>query len=228
MTTESHPKDDRTIVKAQLTSKPTRAPSMKQSNKRRNQDNALSGGATLETRETDADEIHKQKPMKEADKAYKSMQVTTVMDQLYTTLRDLFSTLADTRLYNIIHIRPNDTQEENQFDMKRVKAQVHSFMLPELIMRCEREYSNYYDHAEFLLRYDRLVQSLQIDGTKQDSEQVNTVITTMNWTDAQAFVGHEKVWLSYETWKELEDGLRAAEKKERNQERENRDMRHAG
>ncbi|CAO3690152.1 unnamed protein product [Rhizopus stolonifer] len=191
MATESHPKDDRTIVKAQLTSKPTRAPSMKK-NKRQEED--------------------------KADEAYENMQVTTVMDQLYITLRDLSLTMAETRLYQIIHIRPNDTQSADLFDLKRCKAQVRSFLLPELCLGVE--YANYLTFNEFLVRYQRLVASLNIDPNKSEREQVQDVRLMLNWVETQVFVGHEMVWIVYETWKELEDGLRAAEKEERERAKE--------
>lgn len=218
MATESHPKDDRTIVKAQLTSKPTRAPSMKKPNKRRNNTTAATDTANIpipEGAEPDVEEIRKQKLIKDAEDAYQNMQVTTVMDQLYMTLRDLFYTMADTRIYNIIHIRPNDTQSPDVFDPKRVKAQVRAFLLPDLTCRSSVDYANYYTFAEFLVRYEGLVTSLQIDHTKSEKDQVEDVRSIMNWIEPQAFIGHDMIWIAYDTWKELEDGLRAAEKEER-------------
>lgn len=212
MATESHPKDDRTIVKAQLTSKPTRAPSMKRPNKRRN--NTVRD-PNAEAGEPEAEDMRKQKLIHDAEDAYQNMQVTTVMDQLYMTLRDLFYSMSDTRIYNIIHIRPNDTQSPDVFDPKRVKAQVRSFLLPDLTFKSTVDYANYYTFNEFLLRYENFVTSLQIDHTKSERDQVDNVRTMMNWVEPQAFVGHDMIWFSYETWKELEDGLRAAEKEER-------------
>jgi chitin synthase len=219
MATESHPKDDRTIVKAQLTSKPTRAPSMKRPNKRRNNNDKQQFDASMpipEGGELDQDEIRKQKLIKDAEDAYQNMQVTTVMDQLYMTLRDLFYTMADTRIYNIIHIRPNDTQTADLFDTKRVKAQIRAFLLPDLTVRCATsDYANYYTFGEFLVRYERLVSSLQIDSSRPERDQVESIRAIMNYTELHAFIGHDMIWLSYDTWKELEDGLRAAEKEER-------------
>ncbi|KAG0168377.1 hypothetical protein DFQ28_004896 [Apophysomyces sp. BC1034] len=216
MATESHPKDDRTIVNAQLTSKPTRAPSMKRPNKRRgNLENTLASAPIPESGELDTEEIRKQKLIKEAEEAYENMQVTTVMDQLYMTLRDLFYTISDTRIYNVIHIRPNDTQTADLFDTKRVKMQIRAFLIPDLTLRCSQEVANYYTFAEFLTRYDRFVSSLQIDASKAERDRVEVVAAIMNWTENQAVVGNEMIWLSFETWKELEDGLRAAEKEER-------------
>ncbi|KAI8379528.1 chitin synthase [Radiomyces spectabilis] len=216
MATESHPKDDRTIVKAQLTSKPTRAPSMKRPNKRRPMpENSLNNNPIPENGELEAEELQKQRMIREAEEAYENMQVTTVMDQLFMTLRDLSITMSDTRIYNVIHIRPNDTQMPDMFDFKRVKSQIRAFLLPDLTLRCSREYANYYTYGEFLARYDSLATSLQVDHSKTEAEQVQVIATIMNWTEAQACLGHTMIWLSYEVWKELEDGLRAAEKEER-------------
>lgn len=211
MATESHPKDQRTIVKAQLTSKPTRAPSMKRPGKRRGNADATLTNSPIPGSDDDA----KKRMIKEAEEAYQNMQVTTVMDQLYITLRDLFNTMADTRIYNIIHIRPNDMQSPDMFDAKRVRSQVRAFLLPDLTLRCAQEYANYYTFAEFLMRYDRLVYSLQIDESKPERSRIESVCAIMNWTEAQAYIGAEMIWLSFETWKELEDSLRAAEKEER-------------
>ncbi|KAI8992205.1 chitin synthase [Pilobolus umbonatus] len=210
MATESHPKDDRTIVKAQLTSKPTRAPSMKKQ-KRRNNDTNLLPHLEGET----GDDMRKQKLMKDAEEAYQNMQVTTVLDQLYMTLRDLFCSMTDTRIYNIIHIRPNDTQSPDLFDLKRVKAQVRAFGLPDLALRSTVDYANYYPFGEFLIRYNRLVRSLQVETTKSDRDQVEHVRAIMNWSSAQAAIGKEMIWIAYDTWKDLEDSLRATEKEER-------------
>ncbi|CEI86116.1 Putative Chitin synthase [Rhizopus microsporus] len=202
MATESHPKDDRTIVKAQLTSKPTRAPSMKKPKRR------------------DIIPEEDQKAIKDAEDAYQNMQVTTVMDQLYMTLRDLFYTMADTRIYQIIHIRPNDTLSPDLFDLKRVKAQVRAFLLSDLTARASVEYANYLTFSEFLVRYERLASSLQIDHVKSERDQVEDVRAIMNWNESQVFIGHEMIWIAYDTWKELEDGLRAAEKEERERAKE--------
>ncbi|ORZ23503.1 chitin synthase [Absidia repens] len=238
MATESHPKDDRTIVKAQLSSKPTRQPSMKRSNKRRvTGGNAIStlgstpmdltGGAGGDSNGGDSnngnnggdpDDAQRQQKMstKDAEDAYQNMQMTTVTDQLYMTLRDLFYTMSDTRIYSIIHIRPNDTSTPDNFDLKRVKAQVRAFLIPDLTLRCRQEYVNYYTFAEFLTRYDHLVRSLQIeDETKPQRDKVQTVVTIMNWTSEQATLGDEMIWLSHETWRELENGLRVDEKEDR-------------
>jgi chitin synthase len=127
------------------------------------------------------------------------------------TLNDLLSTMADTCIYNIIHVRPNDTQAPDIFDSKRVKAQVKAFLLADLTARYAVDYANYYTFSEFLARYQRVVP----ESSKTEREQVQDLIDAMQWTSSDAALGHEMVWMSYATWKAMEDQLRVAEKEER-------------
>ncbi|KAI9309037.1 chitin synthase [Cunninghamella echinulata] len=255
MATESHPKDDRTIVKAQLTSKPTRAPSMKKNKRRIVGGNGIStlgsspidlnGNNSGDDNNTVVDDSsapkkqHHQKTSssgataiatatavnKDTEETYQNMQTTTVTDQLYMTLQDLFYTMSNTTMYHVIHLRPNDTFAPDHFDTKKVKAQIRAFLIPDMIVRSQQEYANYYTFEEFLIRYETMMNSLvpaQIneddnDGSamKSDREKIETAITILNWSSQQVTLGNEFIWISYDTWKELEDGLRVAEKEER-------------
>ncbi|RUP30296.1 chitin synthase, partial [Jimgerdemannia flammicorona] len=215
LATESHPKDDRTIVKAQLPTKPIRAPSMKRPNKRKQTvDLDLAGQAIPEGDGLEIED-EKQRAAAAAEEAYKNMEVATVMDQLYLTLRDLNAAMTETRLWQIIHLRPNDTQEHDNFDPKRIKAQVRALLLGDITVRRSRAYTAYYTFDEFLGRYEHLIESLNLDAGRSDRLKVEAVVTIMGWSDAQAYVGKEFIWLTEDEWKELEDGLRAAEKEER-------------
>ncbi|KAI8330035.1 chitin synthase-domain-containing protein [Blakeslea trispora] len=216
MAIESHPKDVRTVVKAQLTSKPTRGPSMRRrtTKRRPNADKAANpplpdaSGANKED-----DELTKQ--IKQAEEAYENMQQMTVLDQLYVTLRDITFSMQDTKIYNVIHLRPNDIQVP-EYDHNRIKTQIHTFLIPELVVRQQYEYANYYTFGEFVLRYESFINSLQLDDSLiSDKEKIERASAIMNWNSSTVFVGHEMVWLKYEVWKELEDGLRLAEKEER-------------
>lgn len=214
LATESHPKDDRTIVKAQLPTKPIRAPSMKRPKRRPTADIGLAEQAIPED-ETLEIEDEKQRALAAAEEAYKNMEVATVMDQLYLTLRDLTNAMAETRIWHVIHIRPNDAQEANNFDAKRVKAQVRALLLGDIAARKSRAYSTFYTFEEFLARYEKFVGPLNLDASRSDRAKVEAVVTIMGWSDVQAAIGREFIWLAEDEWTELEDGLRAAEKEER-------------
>ncbi|RCI01887.1 hypothetical protein CU098_000517, partial [Rhizopus stolonifer] len=166
------------------------------------------GGASKED-----EELAKQ--IKQAEEAYENMQQMTVLDQLYVTLRDITFSMQDTKIYNVIHIRPNDIQAP-EYDHSRVKSQIHAFLIPDLVVRSQFEYANYYTFGEFLMRYESFIASLQLqDASLSDKEKIERALAIMNWNASSVFVGHEMVWLKYEIWKELEDGLRLAEKEER-------------
>ncbi|KAI7898908.1 chitin synthase [Cokeromyces recurvatus] len=206
--TEFHPNDNRTVIKAQVTSKPTRAPSMRRrpTKRRKPTENVFDEPIP----EDDTMQI-----IKQAEEAYENMQQMTVIDQLYVTLRDIIFTISDTRIYNIIHIRPNDVQQP-EFDHNRVKSQIKAFLIPDLIVRHQFDYANHYSFDEFVERYESFLAYLgqQQEGSST-KEIVEAACMTMNWTVESVFIGTEYIWLSYEVWKELENGLRATEKEER-------------
>ncbi|KAI9307196.1 chitin synthase-domain-containing protein, partial [Cunninghamella echinulata] len=213
MATESHPKDDRTIVKAQLTSKPTRAPSMKRKNTKRLQRKNTTRQQTIAEEPDNVDDA----TTLQQDNIIidEEIKVSTVLDQLYTTLSDLFVTMAGTQLYNIIHIRPNDSQSPDSFETNRVKNQVRSFLLSDLTLRKSQEYIINYTFPEFTTRYGPLLSTMIDTSNKSDREQTESLYAFMNWNEHHAFMGHELIWLNYDPWKELEDGLRISEKEAR-------------
>lgn len=212
MATESHPKDDRTIVKAQLSRKPTRAPSMRRKpTKRRPAGDNLLNNPIPE--DSNNDEFELQKQIKKAEEAYENMEQMTVVDQLYITLRDIAFSMADTKIYNIIHIRPNDIHAP-EYDHNRVRSQIRAFLIPDLVIRHQYEYANFYTFDEFMTHYEDFMTSLNLTATG-NKEKIQQACATMSWTPQTVFVGHEMVWLNYQIWKQLEDGLRSLEKEER-------------
>ncbi|CEP14390.1 hypothetical protein [Parasitella parasitica] len=217
MATESHPKDARTIVKAQLSSKPTRAPTMRRratSIKRKPERAAGNDTRLVDESSTAQDEMELDKKIRQAEEAYEDMQATTVTDQLYITLRDITLSMSDTRIYNVIHLRPNDIQVP-EFDHNRIRSQIRAFLIPDLIVRHHFDFASYYTFEEFVERYEEFLQSLQLEQCESDKERIERACAVMNWSRQSVFVGQEMVWLNYNVWKELEDGLRAAEKEER-------------
>ncbi|KAI8071740.1 chitin synthase [Gongronella butleri] len=232
MATESHPNDDRTIVKAQLTSKPTRAPSMRRKTTKRlarkntvkqpaipEEDESMAvASVTPSTPATAVDAIAPgedtlgKKEAVDDDLLYEDIKVATVLDQLYTTLNDLFVTMAGTQLYNVIHVRPNDAQVPDKWETSRVMTQIRAFLMSDLTLRRSREYVINYTFTELATRYEPLLTSMIDTSHKSDREITETLYAFMTWNEQSAFIGHELIWLAYEPWKDLEDGLRAMEK----------------
>ncbi|KAF8483043.1 chitin synthase-domain-containing protein [Gautieria morchelliformis] len=97
----------------------------------------------------------------------------------------------------------------NSFDKRRVKAQLRSLLLPDMVARRATEYVADYEHEKFCDRYVptmrgdvplRIRQCVQANGLREGQDYA---------------LGHRSIWLAYGAWKIIEDGLRAVEKERR-------------
>ncbi|KAI7875124.1 hypothetical protein K492DRAFT_102428, partial [Lichtheimia hyalospora FSU 10163] len=194
--TETHPRDERTIIKAQLPSSP----------------------AAWE-RQWQQDQPRK---------------IETVMDQMVHSMDDLMDILDTARLFEILHIRPNNQQKSDHFDPAIVQQQLSAFHLGPLALD-QNMYR--YTLAEFLERYYYLTCMLPDHGEKMademtmvsgedtregyqqennnDSETVLKLVHMMQWTDRQVQLDSTHIWIGFDVWKDLENHLRALEKEDR-------------
>ena len=180
---EKHSKDESMIVQAQVSSKPLRHPSPVTSPNR-----------------AEADEEH---PHLDPSKVY---PVTT---QLNFTLSEIIATLDRTRLWMVSCIRPNDSGSPNSFDKRRIKTQIRSLLLSNIIARRKVEYIVDFDHSDFCERYLPMT-----SGSIE--ERLWQCIRSNGWTEGADFaLGHRMIWLAYSAWKTVEDGLRSLEKEVR-------------
>ncbi|CAG8454713.1 848_t:CDS:10 [Ambispora gerdemannii] len=194
---KNHPKNEKTIVMAQLPTKPMRAPSMKK--KKTGQEIGRATPAEEEKQSGSGKKKH-------------SVEVSTVITQLYGTLNQLIETMNETRMWNIIQIRPNDNHEPNSFDNKRVKAQIRSFLIPDIVNRKRVDYTVHYLYADFIARYESII---PLNSSPNDRQKVEAFVTSSGWGVSDIALGRQNIFLSDLIWKELEDKLRAAEKEER-------------
>ncbi|KAF9351725.1 hypothetical protein BGX26_010331 [Mortierella sp. AD094] len=229
---ERHPKFEKTIVKAQLQTRPRRQPSRHGSPtgsylaSRRNKHGTKSSEAQQQQTSQNVLNAMMQARQLEED----SLTVSTVLSQVFTTLRDLIQTMDETTLWQMVCMRPNDVQSSTTIDTKKLRTQVNAFLLPEIAHRKRTEYTISYPFEEFLKRYERtsLFSSLDLDKTtKTEKGQCLDVANApgrgWNTPDGQVgpkfALGNSSVWLAEEVWKELEDDLRAVEKDDRLQEK---------
>ncbi|CEI87391.1 hypothetical protein RMCBS344292_01806 [Rhizopus microsporus] len=209
MTIKSHPNDDRAIIKAQVSSKPLRKPSINKRSPRSD---------SAETLASESNKYECPTSEKKQDTAPKTIQQNTVINQLYTTLCDITSSISGTTIYNIIHIRPNDVQSSAEFDHSQVKCQIRAFSIPELCVRHQVDYAYKYTFEEFMVRYERILldTGLSIDDMETlNKEKMEHICRTMDWNVNELTIGRNMIWLKYDLWKELEDTLRVLEKQER-------------
>lgn len=182
MALERHPKDDTIVVQAQVFSRPIRQPTP-----------PSTSGAALPD------------PHPELDPS-KTYAVTT---QINYTLSQIFSTMDHTRHWLVSCIRPNDSGSPNSFDKRRVKAQIRSLLLPDVVARRQKEFSVDFDQTGFCERYVPTMRGSEVDRIRQCA-QAN------GWTEGSDYVlGHRSIWLTYGAWKLVEDVIREVEREAR-------------
>ncbi|KAF9093636.1 hypothetical protein BGX23_003081 [Mortierella sp. AD031] len=222
---ERHPKFEKTIVKAQLQTRPKRQPSR----------HGRSLIARRSLNATKTSEIQQQQQasqgalsvmMQARQLEEDAMTVSTVLSQVFTTFHDLAQTMDETTLWHMVCLKPNDAESSFSVDTKKMRNQVNAFMLPEIAHRKRTEYTASYLFSEFLSRYKKtsLLTGLAIDRTtKTEKGQCLDVVNALgrgwNAPDSKAgtkfVLGNTSVWLAEEVWKDLEDDLRTIEKDER-------------
>ncbi|KAF9974030.1 hypothetical protein BGZ73_002700, partial [Actinomortierella ambigua] len=173
LSVESHPKFERTIVKAQLQTKPKRTPSRRggpglanTANRRksmviRNMDstltlNASAGGANS----NNGAALYRQNTNSKRE----DEPVSTVLTQVFGTMQELMQTMDETMLWHMICLSPNDSQSPSAgADVKRLRMQVNALLLPEIAHRKKGggDYVVHYTFAEFVTRYHYLIQQHQ-------------------------------------------------------------------
>ena len=179
---ERHSKDESIIVQTQVSSRPLRQVTP-----------IPSPDGTLPP----AGEEH---PRLDPTKAY---PVTT---QINYSLSEIIYSLDRTRHWTVSCIRPNDSGSPNSFDKRRVKLQIRSLLLPDLVVRRKTEYVVDMDHSAFCDRYVPTMQG-------SESERIRQCAQANGWQEGVDYAaGHSKVWLSYLAWKMVEDVIRSAEK----------------
>ncbi|KAG6332690.1 hypothetical protein ID866_6397 [Astraeus odoratus] len=185
LSTEKHSKDEAITVQAQVSSRPLRQPT------------------PIILPDGSAPHVNDEQPQLDPAKIY------PVSTQLNFTMSELFASLDRTTLWTISCIRPNDSGSPNSFDKRRVKAQVRSYLVPDLIARRSVQYVADFPQSEFCERYVPTMRG-------SDGERIRQCAASHGWNEGTDYVlGHRSIWLSYAAWKTVEDALRAAEKEQR-------------
>jgi chitin synthase len=110
------------------------------------------------------------------------------------------------RLWTVSCIRPNDSGSPNSFDKRRVKTQIRSLLLPNVIVRRKTEYVVDLEQDGFCERYVPTAPG----STKEKIQQYSLA---NGWREGIDFaLGHRMIWLSYGAWKTAEDEIRSTEK----------------
>ncbi|KAI8093064.1 chitin synthase [Halteromyces radiatus] len=218
--TECHPRDDRTIIKAQLPTQPPKGwlgvPINSMANDTKD-DTIVDGGESKTTMD-----------QQENDKALS--YISTVAHQMVHSMQQLLRVFDETpNLYEVIHIQPNPAQQPGLFDEAWIMHQLEAYKVADYTQRqrwCETIYD--YTHDEFTQRYQYVISTLTSSPTILPSEtttvlpeqQIEMLRDVMQWTDSQCILGREKIWLRFDVWHDLENQLRLLEKEARQREKE--------
>ncbi|KAH9965963.1 glycosyltransferase family 2 protein [Russula dissimulans] len=185
---EKHSKDESMIVQAQVSSKPLRHPT-----------------PVISFSRAEAWEEH---PHLDPSKVY---PITT---QLNFTLSEVIANLDRMRLWTVSCIRPNDSGSPNSFDKRRVKTQIRSLLLPNIIVRRKTEYVADLEQDGFCERYVP-------PAPGSPEEKIRQYSLARGWREGIDFaLGHRMIWLSYDAWKAAEDEVRLTEKELRKPQQE--------
>ncbi|KAG9027552.1 hypothetical protein FRB95_007619 [Tulasnella sp. JGI-2019a] len=146
-----------------------------------------------------------------SESALDAQKIYPVTTQLNADMSQLLRHAEKTHVWNVLCIRPNDSGSPNSFDKRRVKSQIRSLLLPDIVSRRKIDYVVDYEHEEFCERYN-----LQGSG-EIAAERIREFTKPLTWMaeGPDYAIGHHRVWLSYPAWKAIDDGLRADEKDER-------------
>jgi chitin synthase len=153
----------------------------------------------------------------EAHPPLDSGKKSPVTTQLNYALSEIMSVVDRARLWTVSCIRPNDSASPNSFDQRRVKTQVRSLLLPDVIARRCVEFVADMEKEAFCDRYVPTMRG-------GEGERIGKCARANGWSEGvDCMLGHRMVWLTCPAWKMVEDGLRGAEKELRRSSREGED-----
>jgi len=182
---EVHPLDDNTIVAAQISSSPLRRPSP-----------IRSSPALIPT------DIDYTAPILD------SLEIHPVSSQLNSTLAQLLILLDRTKVWNVISLRPNDTNHPGQVDLKRLREQISAYHLAELTARKKIDFAHDVDYDTFLYRHGL---SPSANGGTRETAEGYLVDFGFSERAGDFALGTNRIWMSYRVFKATEDRLRVNE-----------------
>ncbi|KAL9933429.1 hypothetical protein V8E36_007605 [Tilletia maclaganii] len=221
--TQAHPRSEQTLVSAQQSVKPVRAPSTRQPGGRIGRGGTLRRGGT--TKKGSGDEEGPADSDEEGEgaadeggaggKKSKASGVRCVAGDFRSALDTLFETLEDTKPWFVVALRPNDNQLPNQCEARVVKQQIKQYGLAEMARKLTNEFLVNMTFEEFCQRYSELpiFRPVGLVGATGSEAMQKFAMSkeVMTWTDTEAASGRTKVFLAHEAFRELEDELRAAD-----------------
>lgn len=195
ITTVYHPQERTAIMQAQLSSKPSRAPSMaRRHGERPNRfgSRRIAGQGPIEDEDTS-------KPDKKGRSAKLEATVTQgASSEVLSSLDNVVKSISEpsTNPYFVFCLRPNDRRIAQQFDSKCVRSQVQILGIAEISQRLRNaDFSVFLPFQEFLGLAN--TEEMVIGS---DREKVESILDEKRWPTNEARAGTTGVFLSERCW----------------------------
>lgn len=186
LSTKVHPTDNEIITEAQISSKPLR--------KLSKVTNSIDG-------------------ISNENNVNDSYEINTITSQIDATMFEIFKTIDKTQTWTVTSFRPNDSFSPNAIDKRRLKSQIETFLVPQVVEKLHADYIANYDFKSFCKRY--------ISDEEVDNDPVAKSVSSTFLNEQENFnegldykVGENRIWLSYAAWKLLEDDIREEEEED--------------
>ncbi|KAK3944856.1 chitin synthase-like protein [Diplogelasinospora grovesii] len=195
-----HPQERTTVMQAQVSSKPMRAPSMMS---RRGRPSTARANRLLQQQQeramsldqgSDAGDSTRQRTNTRHSEQGASGQFLTALENVTRSF-----TSPNTNCYFVFCLKPNDRRIANQFDSKCVRTQVQTFGIAEISQRLRSaDFSLFLPFGEFLGLTDA---ETSLVGSER--EKVEMVVEDKRWPANEVAIGATGVFLSERCWMEI-------------------------
>ncbi|KAI9829330.1 MAG: hypothetical protein M1819_006393 [Sarea resinae] len=204
--TVMHPKEKTSIMQAQVSSKPSRMPSMA----RKRGDVPARFASRKASNAFDASEDHEEHESELGNsrhglsKGRKNEGLAAgqgAAGQFLASLDNITNSLTNSNAnpYFVFCLKPNDRRIANQFDSKCVRAQMQTFGIAEISQRLRNaDFSVFLPFAEFLGLAE--AETIVVASEKEKAEMV---LDEKRWPGNEARVGSTGVFLSERCWAEV-------------------------
>lgn len=202
-----HPNERTAIMQAQVSSKPSRMPSMARRKGERpgrltaRSNSAAFSGEDVDDIDSQAGGLQKRSAEGRKSNAHLAGPDQGASGQFLSALDNITKSLSATTTnpYFVFCLKPNDRRIANQFDSKCVRTQIQTLGIAEISQRLRNaDFSLFLPFGEFLGLSES--QSLVIGSEKEKAEMV---LDEKRWPGNEARVGSTGVFLSERCWATL-------------------------
>ncbi|KAG1235193.1 hypothetical protein G6F35_001003 [Rhizopus arrhizus] len=161
---------------------------------------------------------HKPMDVKSAMSVSMQPDVSTIGHMLTSGITELVNALSHTSSWYVICMRPNELSLPNSCDIKKLSSQVTLFKISTLLKRMKAGYYTIsFALDEFWERYHislPITVNSMIDPSLSLKEKCQFVAQTLGWDNTLVAIGQNRIYLSSNAFRILEDDLKSLEKAE--------------